>query len=150
LLGNDAFLEIHQTPCHFGLPCNIPSRDSAPDTPLPCVTHPLISQRSLLVLYEAVSHALFPVHLAQRGAYLDEANVRGLLAETLTADIKAVFPDQTSAMCADPAKRRRRRGQSCPRSRSKSASVQRRGSGRAHHWREPLPYFRGREFQTLS
>ena len=35
--------------------------------------------------------------------YLDETDVRRLLSEALTADIEAVFADQTSFMGADAA-----------------------------------------------
>lgn len=35
--------------------------------------------------------------------YLDEANVLRLLAEALTADVKAVLPDKTGLVCADTA-----------------------------------------------
>lgn len=35
--------------------------------------------------------------------YLDEANVGGLLAEALTADVEAVLADQTGAVSADTA-----------------------------------------------
>lgn len=37
------------------------------------------------------------------GSYLDEANVGGLLAEALTADVQAVLADQTSGVGADAA-----------------------------------------------
>lgn len=38
-----------------------------------------------------------------RLAVLDEANVVGLLAEALTADVEAVLADQTSTVSADAA-----------------------------------------------
>lgn len=36
-------------------------------------------------------------------AYLDESNVGGLLTEALTADVQAIFADQTGFVCADAA-----------------------------------------------
>jgi hypothetical protein len=36
-------------------------------------------------------------------AYLDEANVGGLLTEALTADVQAVLADETSLVGADAA-----------------------------------------------
>lgn len=36
-------------------------------------------------------------------AYLNKSNVGGLLTETLSADVEAVFADQTSFVCADSA-----------------------------------------------
>lgn len=41
------------------------------------------------------------------GAYLDEPDVLALLAEALTADVQAVFADQTSLVGADSAKEER-------------------------------------------
>jgi hypothetical protein len=35
--------------------------------------------------------------------YLDEANVCGAFSEALTADVQAIFADETSAMRADTA-----------------------------------------------
>lgn len=35
--------------------------------------------------------------------YLDEANIKRLLTEALTADVKPVFPDQTGLVGADAA-----------------------------------------------
>ncbi|KAH9871394.1 hypothetical protein IAQ61_005573 [Plenodomus lingam] len=52
---------------------------------------------------------LFPPRLVLSSAgtgkasYLDETNVGGLLAEALTADVKAVLADQTSRVGADAA-----------------------------------------------
>jgi hypothetical protein len=40
---------------------------------------------------------------AEKAAYLDEANIGGLLAEALTADVEAVLADQTSLVGADAA-----------------------------------------------
>jgi hypothetical protein len=40
-------------------------------------------------------------------SYLDEANVRGLLTEALTADVEAVLADQTGLVGADTAVRRK-------------------------------------------
>lgn len=37
------------------------------------------------------------------GAYLDEPNILGLLSEALSADIEAVFSDQTGSVRADAA-----------------------------------------------
>jgi len=38
-----------------------------------------------------------------QNVYLDESNVRGLLSEALTADVQAIFADQTSLVGADTA-----------------------------------------------
>lgn len=35
--------------------------------------------------------------------YLDEANIKRLLTEALTADVQPVFPDQTGLVSADAA-----------------------------------------------
>ena len=57
------------------------------------------------------------------GAYLDEANVGGLLAEALTADVEAVLADQTSGVGADAAVRFRKRPQSAFPSSCSSSSL---------------------------
>jgi hypothetical protein len=39
--------------------------------------------------------------------YLGKANIVGLFAEALTADVEAVFADETGPVCADAAVNRR-------------------------------------------
>jgi hypothetical protein len=69
--------------------------------------------------------------------HLDESNGGGFFAEALTAEVKAVLADETSLVGAEAA---------VPRVKKPSPRRQR----RTHHWREPLPYFLGRENQTAS
>ena len=71
-------------------------------------------------------------------ANLCETNGSRLFAETLTAQVKAVFPDETSLMGTQTAEKAGK----------KSASEK--GHRLSHHWREPFPYFLGRENQTAS
>ena len=79
--------------------------------------------------------------------YLLEANSVGLLAEALTAEVKAVLADETSLVGAVAAAKGRGTSALC------RARAFQPGPGRGadiHHWREPLPYLRGRENQTAS
>ncbi len=46
-------------------------------------------------------------------AYLDEANVGGLLTEALTADVEAVLADQTCSVGADAAVKLKTRVSTC-------------------------------------
>jgi len=69
--------------------------------------------------------------------YLAETDGGGLFTETLAAEVETVFADETSLVGAQTAEE----------------GHIRRLSGRyqsSHHWREPFPYFRGRENQTAS
>lgn len=77
------------------------------------------------------------------GPHLDEANVRGLLPEALTADVEAVLADQTGAVSADTAAH-----VSIAAGWTWTTAMQ--GGLFAYQDRAPLPYFFGREFQTDS
>ena len=75
-------------------------------------------------------------------AYLDESNVGGLFTEALTADVESVLADQTSLVGADAAIHQN------PSASSSSASP--RSQPKTYQDRLPLPYVRGREYQTFS
>ena len=78
--------------------------------------------------------------------YLCEADVCRLLTEALTADIESVFADETGLVCADAAV-----SPLVIVSRSKRNELQALyGSHIPYHPLAPLPYVRGREYQTDS
>lgn len=58
---------------------------------------PLKHSFSMFVLFHFTSSPL------SRLSVLDETDIRALLAEALTADVKTVLSNQTSGMCADSA-----------------------------------------------
>ena len=75
-----------------------------------------------------------------KSTHLLEPDSSSLLAEALTAEVKAVLADKTSLMRAVAATQ-------CILSVSCTSRVCTKDT---HHWREPLPYLRGRENQTAS
>ena len=80
---------------------------------------------------------------AQGWEYLAETDGGRLFTETLAAEVKAVFADETGLVCTQTTEGARRRNQS-----ERSQGEKRCWS--SHHWREPFPYFLGRENQTAS
>ena len=100
-------------------------------------------------------------------SYLDEANVGTLLTEALTADVEAVLADETGLVGADTAVRSNVSQVSLilmpcsPRSDLVDHDLgiffpflsllsSRGNRGASYQARAPLPYLRGREFQTDS
>ena len=93
---------------------------------------------------------VLPISRTQRSSlesYLDEANVGGLLTEALTADIETVLADQTGAVGADTAVER---GHCQYTFHSQTPAQPGFVFVSPYQDREPLPYLRGREFQTDS
>ena len=72
--------------------------------------------------------------------HLEETDGVGLLTEALTAEVKAVLADKTSLVRAVATTQ-------CILSVCCTSRVCTKDT---HHWREPLPYLRGRENQTAS
>lgn len=50
-----------------------------------------------------VRQSPFQIPQTKQGAYLGESDIRRLFSEALTADVQAVFPDETCLVCADAA-----------------------------------------------
>ena len=82
------------------------------------------------------------MHCANGSTYLLEPDGGGLLAEALTAEVKAVLADETSLVRAVTATHIAFSQQPHFSSLRMKAIT--------NHWREPLPYLRGRENQTAS
>jgi len=72
---------------------------------------------------------------------LTETDGSGLFTETLAAEVKTVFADETSLVGAETAEEARVRN---------LPEVSEQLYRLSHHWREPFPYFLGRENQTAS